>query len=228
MPRPGSAMADAESVAAAEIAMASLSRPETPSVGQQIWRPDYGRRRDTAGGGHVELLPRGHAGHDWRRHVPETEHHLTEHRSRHVSPHQGRTSSHASSKVRPDRRHYVGRRSPANAQPLTIAPLPSGASSTCSRIALETATDDVTANVLYPTRVATPMALNDFGYAVFCSELEHPTLDEALPRMPSVNPMGGATGGAGGGGTCRPVPGHRPPIPVARSSRSTLQCRKRV
>jgi hypothetical protein len=77
MPRPGSAMADAESVAAAEIAMASPSRPETPSVGQQIWRPDYGRRRDTAGGGHGELLPRGHAGHDWRRHVPETEHHLT-------------------------------------------------------------------------------------------------------------------------------------------------------
>jgi SDR family mycofactocin-dependent oxidoreductase len=56
-------------------------------------------------------------------------------------------------------------------------------------VALETATDGITANVICPTTVATPMVLNDATYAVFCPDLDHPTLDDALPRLRAMSPM---------------------------------------
>lgn len=56
-------------------------------------------------------------------------------------------------------------------------------------VALEVATDGITANVVCPTTVATPMVLNDSTFRVFCPELEHPTLDDARPRFAGITPM---------------------------------------
>jgi len=59
-------------------------------------------------------------------------------------------------------------------------------------VALETAPHGITANVVCPTTVATPMVLNDRTFALFCPDIEHPTEDDVRPRMAAANPMGAA------------------------------------
>jgi SDR family mycofactocin-dependent oxidoreductase len=59
-------------------------------------------------------------------------------------------------------------------------------------VALETAPHGITANVVCPTTVATPMVLNDRTFALFCPGIEHPTEDDVRPRMAATNPMGAA------------------------------------
>lgn len=57
-------------------------------------------------------------------------------------------------------------------------------------VALETAGHGVTANVICPTTVATPMVLNDSTFGLFCPEAEHPTIADARPRFAAMSPMG--------------------------------------
>jgi NAD(P)-dependent dehydrogenase (short-subunit alcohol dehydrogenase family) len=59
-------------------------------------------------------------------------------------------------------------------------------------VALENARDGVTANVVCPTTVATPMVLNDSSIRTFCPDIEHPTLYDARPRLEALSPMGAA------------------------------------
>jgi SDR family mycofactocin-dependent oxidoreductase len=59
-------------------------------------------------------------------------------------------------------------------------------------VALETARNGITANVVCPTTVATPMVLNEATFALFCPDIEHPTADDVRPRMAAANPMGEA------------------------------------
>jgi SDR family mycofactocin-dependent oxidoreductase len=54
-------------------------------------------------------------------------------------------------------------------------------------VAIEHAGDGVTANIVNPTIVRTPMMENENAYKLFCPELEHPTLDDALPRFQTLN-----------------------------------------
>jgi NAD(P)-dependent dehydrogenase (short-subunit alcohol dehydrogenase family) len=49
-------------------------------------------------------------------------------------------------------------------------------------VALETATDGITANVVCPATVATPMVLNDYSFRAFRPDLPHPTADDARER----------------------------------------------
>ncbi len=56
-------------------------------------------------------------------------------------------------------------------------------------VALELAEEGVTANVICPTTVRTPMVENDQNYRLFCPDIENPTLEDALPRFGSLNPM---------------------------------------
>jgi SDR family mycofactocin-dependent oxidoreductase len=57
-------------------------------------------------------------------------------------------------------------------------------------VALETAKDGITANVVCPATVATPMVFNDTTFGRFCPDIEHPTINEARPRFEAMNPMG--------------------------------------
>jgi len=57
-------------------------------------------------------------------------------------------------------------------------------------VALETARYGITANVICPTSVATPMILNESTFGLFCPDLERPTVDDARPRFEALNPMG--------------------------------------
>lgn len=57
-------------------------------------------------------------------------------------------------------------------------------------VALETAHDGITANVVCPTTVATPMVLNDTTFGLFCPDVEHPTEADVRPRLAALNPMG--------------------------------------
>jgi SDR family mycofactocin-dependent oxidoreductase len=59
-------------------------------------------------------------------------------------------------------------------------------------VAVETAKDGITANVVCPTTVGTPMVLNDTTFALFRPDLEHPTADDVRPQMAAMNPMGEA------------------------------------
>jgi SDR family mycofactocin-dependent oxidoreductase len=56
-------------------------------------------------------------------------------------------------------------------------------------VALETAEQGITANVICPTTVHTPMVENEQNYRLFCPELDSPTLEDALPRFGTLNPM---------------------------------------
>jgi SDR family mycofactocin-dependent oxidoreductase len=49
----------------------------------------------------------------------------------------------------------------------------------------------ITANAICPTSVNTPMILNERNYRELVPELEHPTLDDALPVLEALNPMPG-------------------------------------
>jgi SDR family mycofactocin-dependent oxidoreductase len=57
-------------------------------------------------------------------------------------------------------------------------------------VALEVATEGVTANVICPTTVGTPMVRNDSTFALFCPEIDHPTEADARPRFEALSPMG--------------------------------------
>lgn len=57
-------------------------------------------------------------------------------------------------------------------------------------VAVETARQGITANIVCPTTVATPMVLNDNTFSLFCPDLEHPTAEDVRPRMAATNPMG--------------------------------------
>lgn len=54
-------------------------------------------------------------------------------------------------------------------------------------VALEYAAEGITSNIVNPTIVHTPMMENDAAYALFCPDLEHPTLQDALPRYQTLN-----------------------------------------
>jgi SDR family mycofactocin-dependent oxidoreductase len=56
-------------------------------------------------------------------------------------------------------------------------------------VALETATDGITANVICPATVATPMVLNDHSFRAFRPDLAHPTADDVMQRHQRLNPM---------------------------------------
>ena len=55
--------------------------------------------------------------------------------------------------------------------------------------ALETARLGITANVICPSTVNTPMVTNEQNYRLFCPDIDDPTLDDALPRLSTLNPM---------------------------------------
>jgi SDR family mycofactocin-dependent oxidoreductase len=54
-------------------------------------------------------------------------------------------------------------------------------------LALEVAPRGVTANVVCPSSVNTPMMTNEFSYRLFRPDLEDPTLEDALPAFQSIN-----------------------------------------
>jgi SDR family mycofactocin-dependent oxidoreductase len=57
--------------------------------------------------------------------------------------------------------------------------------------AAEAAAHGITANAICPTSVNTPMILNERNYRQLVPELEHPTLEDALPALEAINPMPG-------------------------------------
>jgi SDR family mycofactocin-dependent oxidoreductase len=57
-------------------------------------------------------------------------------------------------------------------------------------VALESAREGVTANVVCPTTVATPMVFNETTFGRFCPDIEHPTIDDVRPRLAAMSPMG--------------------------------------
>jgi SDR family mycofactocin-dependent oxidoreductase len=57
-------------------------------------------------------------------------------------------------------------------------------------VALETAKQGVTANVVCPATVATPMVFNETTFGLFRPDLEHPSTDDVRPRFEELNPMG--------------------------------------
>ena len=56
-------------------------------------------------------------------------------------------------------------------------------------LALETAELGITVNVVCPTTVRTPMVENEQNYRLFCPDIENPSLEDALPRLGTLNPM---------------------------------------
>jgi SDR family mycofactocin-dependent oxidoreductase len=56
-------------------------------------------------------------------------------------------------------------------------------------VALEVASNGITANVVCPTTVDTPMVHNDATYRVFCPDVENPTIDDVRPRLARLSPM---------------------------------------
>jgi NAD(P)-dependent dehydrogenase (short-subunit alcohol dehydrogenase family) len=56
-------------------------------------------------------------------------------------------------------------------------------------VALEVARDGITANVICPTTVATPMVQNAATYALFCPDIDNPSEADARPRFEALNPM---------------------------------------
>jgi SDR family mycofactocin-dependent oxidoreductase len=54
-------------------------------------------------------------------------------------------------------------------------------------IAIEYAEFGITANIINPTIVNTPMMDNENAYKLFCPDIEHPTREDALPRYQTLN-----------------------------------------
>lgn len=54
-------------------------------------------------------------------------------------------------------------------------------------VAIEYAAFGITANIVNPTIVRTPMMENENAYKLFCPDIEHPTIDDALPRFQTLN-----------------------------------------
>jgi NAD(P)-dependent dehydrogenase (short-subunit alcohol dehydrogenase family) len=57
-------------------------------------------------------------------------------------------------------------------------------------VALEMAANGVTANVVAPTAVNTPLIQNDEVYRLFCPDVQNPTWEDAAPRFAALNPVG--------------------------------------
>jgi NAD(P)-dependent dehydrogenase (short-subunit alcohol dehydrogenase family) len=57
-------------------------------------------------------------------------------------------------------------------------------------VALETARDGITANVVCPTTVRTPMVCNDSTYRTFRPDLAAPGPDDVVPALARMSPMG--------------------------------------
>lgn len=57
-------------------------------------------------------------------------------------------------------------------------------------VALETATSGITANIVCPTTVRTPMVINDSTFGLFRPDIEHPSVQDARPRFEALSPMG--------------------------------------
>jgi SDR family mycofactocin-dependent oxidoreductase len=57
-------------------------------------------------------------------------------------------------------------------------------------VALETAKQGITANVVCPSTVATPMVFNETTFGLFRPDLERPSTDDVRPRFEDLNPMG--------------------------------------
>jgi SDR family mycofactocin-dependent oxidoreductase len=56
--------------------------------------------------------------------------------------------------------------------------------------ALELMGTGITVNVVCPAAVNTPMVTNDANYRLFCPDIEHPTLEDALARFTRMSPLG--------------------------------------
>lgn len=54
-------------------------------------------------------------------------------------------------------------------------------------VAIEYAAYGITANIVNPTIVRTPMMENENAYRLFCPDIENPTIDDALPRYQTLN-----------------------------------------
>ena len=79
------------------------------------------------------------------------------------------------------------------------SPIPTLASYTASKwgviglvktFALETATTGITANVVSPSTVRTPMVVNEHSLRQFRSDLHEPTEADLVPRLAAMSPMG--------------------------------------
>ena len=57
-------------------------------------------------------------------------------------------------------------------------------------VAIEAGMSGVTANVVCPTSVATPMLLSEPAYRVFCPDIDNPGLEDARSRFATLSPMG--------------------------------------
>jgi SDR family mycofactocin-dependent oxidoreductase len=57
-------------------------------------------------------------------------------------------------------------------------------------VALDLASQGVTANVVAPVAVNTPLIQNEAVYRLFCPELENPTWEDAAPRFAALTPIG--------------------------------------
>jgi SDR family mycofactocin-dependent oxidoreductase len=57
-------------------------------------------------------------------------------------------------------------------------------------VALEVASQGVTANAVAPVAVNTPLIQNDEVYRLFCPDLENPTWEDAKPRFAALTPIG--------------------------------------
>lgn len=57
-------------------------------------------------------------------------------------------------------------------------------------VAIENGPSGITANVVCPTTVNTPMVMNPNTFGVFCPDIESPTLEDATPRLAALSPLG--------------------------------------
>jgi SDR family mycofactocin-dependent oxidoreductase len=56
--------------------------------------------------------------------------------------------------------------------------------------ALETAGSGITANVVSPSNVRSPMVVNEHNLRLFCPDIAEPTEQDIIPRMAAMNPLG--------------------------------------
>lgn len=57
-------------------------------------------------------------------------------------------------------------------------------------VAIENGPFGITANVVCPTTVNTPMVMNPNTFGVFCPDIDSPTIDDAEPRFAALSPLG--------------------------------------